>query len=103
MPEQSILIIGAGIGGLATGCYAHANCYRTCISRNALGAWRRLHVVDARWLFANCWVRARFGRCTEKASRRVAIRYRAEVPLIDHDLVCPLRSNPRPRGLRPLR
>jgi phytoene dehydrogenase-like protein len=31
MGERSILIIGAGIGGLATGCYARANGYRTCI------------------------------------------------------------------------
>lgn len=31
MHEKSILIIGAGIGGLATGCYAQANGYRTRI------------------------------------------------------------------------
>jgi phytoene dehydrogenase-like protein len=31
MQEKSVLIIGAGIGGLATGCYAQANGYRTRI------------------------------------------------------------------------
>ena len=31
MREHSILIIGAGIGGLAAGCYAQANGYRTRI------------------------------------------------------------------------
>ena len=31
MHEKSVLIIGAGIGGLATGCYAQANGYRTRI------------------------------------------------------------------------
>jgi len=31
MGERSLLIIGAGIGGLATGCYAQANGYRTSI------------------------------------------------------------------------
>jgi len=31
MREQSILIIGAGIGGLATGCYAQMNASRAKI------------------------------------------------------------------------
>ena len=31
MPEKSILIIGAGIGGLSTGCYARMNGYRATI------------------------------------------------------------------------
>jgi phytoene dehydrogenase-like protein len=31
MAEPSILIIGAGIGGLATGCYARMNGYRATI------------------------------------------------------------------------
>jgi phytoene dehydrogenase-like protein len=31
MQQKSVLIIGAGIGGLATGCYAQANGYRTTI------------------------------------------------------------------------
>jgi phytoene dehydrogenase-like protein len=31
MREKSVIIIGAGIGGLATGCYAQANGYRTRI------------------------------------------------------------------------
>ena len=31
MPEKSILIIGAGIGGLSTGCYARINGYRAAI------------------------------------------------------------------------
>jgi len=31
MPEKSLVIVGAGIGGLAAGCYAQANGYRTRI------------------------------------------------------------------------
>ncbi|MBC7235591.1 MAG: NAD(P)-binding protein [Chloroflexi bacterium] len=31
MREKSILIIGAGIGGLAAGCYAQMNGYTSCI------------------------------------------------------------------------
>jgi len=31
MADKSIIIIGAGIGGLATGCYAQMNGYRTQI------------------------------------------------------------------------
>lgn len=31
MAEKSIMIIGAGIAGLATGCYARMNGYRTQI------------------------------------------------------------------------
>jgi phytoene dehydrogenase-like protein len=31
MPEETMIIIGAGVGGLATGCYAQMNGYRTQI------------------------------------------------------------------------
>jgi NADPH-dependent 2,4-dienoyl-CoA reductase/sulfur reductase-like enzyme len=31
MTERSVLIIGAGIGGLSTGCYARMNGYRATI------------------------------------------------------------------------
>jgi phytoene dehydrogenase-like protein len=31
MTEKSIIIIGAGIGGLAAGCYAQMNGYRSQI------------------------------------------------------------------------
>jgi phytoene dehydrogenase-like protein len=47
MSEKSILIIGAGIAGLSTGCYAQMNGYRTQIfERHSLPgglctAWRR--------------------------------------------------------------
>jgi phytoene dehydrogenase-like protein len=47
MPDKSIIIIGAGLAGLATGCYGQMNCYKTKIfeSQNKPGgvcaAWKR--------------------------------------------------------------
>jgi len=47
MAEESIIIIGAGLAGLATGCYARMNGYRTHIFEHhslpggVVAAWRR--------------------------------------------------------------
>jgi thioredoxin reductase len=43
MSEKSVIIIGAGIAGLAAGCYARMNGYRARIFVHCLGA-ARLHL-----------------------------------------------------------
>ena len=47
MAEKSLIIIGAGLAGLSTGCYAQMNGYQSCIFEHhtapggVAAAWKR--------------------------------------------------------------
>jgi len=50
MPSKSIIIIGAGLAGLSTGCYSQMNGYKTRIFEMQNKPGRRLRLMETQRL-----------------------------------------------------